>query len=476
MNSDNLSLSLKYVKASYIAQASQAIAAHECKIAHLLEQGRCPDEGWDDSTIEILLHNLSLMDSNNFLGNSGVGEREARIASELVSRRHYRLGHGIGRSGDISETQPKAAGSSLMNKLTNSMVLHLLQTMGVPATKACFVVPMATGMSLTLCMLAFRQKRPTARYVLWSRIDQKSCFKCILAAGYEPVVIEGRLVGDELQTDVEAMRARLEQIGAENIACVLTTTSCFAPRAPDNLEDVALLCKDFQVPHLVNNAYGVQCTKCMHLIQQASRVGRLDVFVQSTDKNFMVPVGGAVIAGFDKELVESVAQTYPGRGSATPTMDLFITLLSLGTKGYVSLRNERREVLKYLTEKLIEVAEKHGERVLCTPSNRISVAMSVTGDKVGDVTGIGAMLFTRFVSGARVVSNGGTKKLGELAFEGWGSHCKAYLSPYLTAASALGVKRGDVDVFVQRLDKVLAKAQKVQKEKCLCALGDSNER
>ncbi|XP_002410195.3 O-phosphoseryl-tRNA(Sec) selenium transferase [Ixodes scapularis] len=471
MNSDNLSLSQKYVKASYIAQASQAIAAHESKITHLLEQGRCPDDGWDDSTIEILLQNLSLMDSNNFLGNSGVGEREARIASHLVSRRHYRLGHGIGRSGDISETQPKAAGSSLMNKLTNSMVLHVLQTMGVPATRACFVVPMATGMSLTLCMLAFRQKRPSARYVLWSRIDQKSCFKCILTAGFEPVVIEGLLVGDELQTDVAAMRARLEQFGTEKVACVLTTTSCFAPRSPDNLEDVARLCKDFQVPHLVNNAYGVQCTKCMHLIQQASRVGRLDVFVQSTDKNFMVPVGGAVIAGFDKELVETVAKTYPGRGSATPTMDLFITLLSLGMKGYLNLRNERREVLKYLTDKLTEVAERHGERVLSTPNNRISVAISVTGEKVGDVTGVGAMLFTRFVSGARVVSNQGSKRLGQVDFEGWGSHCGAYPTSYLTAASALGVSKSDVDVFVQRLDKVFAKerlaAQKTAKMRLL---------
>ncbi|EEC15032.1 O-phosphoseryl-tRNA(Sec) selenium transferase, putative [Ixodes scapularis] len=476
MNSDNLSLSRKYVKASYIAQASQAIVSNESKIAQLLEQGRCPEEGWDDSTIEILLQNLSLMDSNNFLGNAGVGEREARIASNLVSRRHYRLGHGIGRSGDISETQPKAAGSSLMNKLTNSMVLHLLQTMGVPATKACFVVPMATGMSLTLCMLAFRQKRPAARYVMWSRMDQKSCFKCILTAGFEPIVVQGRLFGDELHTDVAAMRAHLERIGAQNVACVMTITSCPAPRCPDSLEDVAQLCEEFQVPHLVNNAYGVQCTKCMHLIQQASRVGRLDAFVQSTDKNFMVPVGGAIIAGFDKELIETVAQMYPGRGSATPTMDLFITLLSLGTKGYLKLRKERREVFVYLTEKLREVSGKHGERFLHTPNNRISVAMSVTEDKVGEVTGIGAMLFTRFVSGSKVVSNEGTKKVGNWELEGWCLHCKSYPSSYLNAASTLGVRKNDVDVFVQRLDKVLAKAQKVQKEKCARTLGDSDEK
>jgi len=31
------------------------------------------------------------MDSNNFPGNIGVGEREGRIYSSLVQRRHYRL-------------------------------------------------------------------------------------------------------------------------------------------------------------------------------------------------------------------------------------------------------------------------------------------------------------------------------------------------------------------------------------------------
>ena len=31
---------------------------------------------------------------------------------------------------------------------------------------------------------------------------------------------------------------------------------------------MALICKENNIPHVVNNAYGVQSTKCMHLIQQ----------------------------------------------------------------------------------------------------------------------------------------------------------------------------------------------------------------
>lgn len=56
-----------------------------------LSQGKCPAEGWSESTIELFLSELAVMDSNNFLGNCGVGEREGRVASSLVARRHYRF-------------------------------------------------------------------------------------------------------------------------------------------------------------------------------------------------------------------------------------------------------------------------------------------------------------------------------------------------------------------------------------------------
>ena len=106
------------------------------------------------------------------------------VFSDLVRRRHFNFGHGIGRSGDICEVQPKAAGSSTLNKLTNSLVLDLFKQLGLRACEAAFVIPTATGMAITLCLLALRKKRPEgAKYVLWNRIDQKSCFKSILCAG-----------------------------------------------------------------------------------------------------------------------------------------------------------------------------------------------------------------------------------------------------------------------------------------------------
>ena len=41
-----------------------------------------------------------------------------------------RFSHGIGRSGDITAVQPKAAGSSLILKLTSAMALDIIKLTG----------------------------------------------------------------------------------------------------------------------------------------------------------------------------------------------------------------------------------------------------------------------------------------------------------------------------------------------------------
>jgi hypothetical protein len=68
-----------------------------------------------------------------------------RIYSALVARRHSSLSHGIGRSGDINAVQPKAAGSSLLNKLTNELVLDAIHILGLRTITHALVIPMATG-------------------------------------------------------------------------------------------------------------------------------------------------------------------------------------------------------------------------------------------------------------------------------------------------------------------------------------------
>jgi len=38
------------------------------------------------------------------------------------------------------------------------------------------------------------------------------------------------------------------------------------------LEELAVISANYDIPHIVNNAYGVQSSKCMHLIQQVGAV------------------------------------------------------------------------------------------------------------------------------------------------------------------------------------------------------------
>lgn len=232
-----LSLAEGLVSSNYVAQGSQALNRRSKLLTSLLSERRLPAKGWDDASIEAFISEASMMDSNNFLDNVGVGEREARVYSPLVTRRHWGLAHGIGRSGDVAAEQPKAAGSSLLNKLTNLLVADAMKIAGLGDMGPALVLPLATGMTLTLTLLAMRAQRPkSATKVVWCRLDQKTCVKAVLSAGLELVVVPMKLRGDELVTDVEGVEVAIAGDacgGAENVCCVVTSTSCFAPRACD---------------------------------------------------------------------------------------------------------------------------------------------------------------------------------------------------------------------------------------------------
>jgi O-phospho-L-seryl-tRNASec:L-selenocysteinyl-tRNA synthase len=482
-----LSLAEGLVSPAYIAQGSQATARRSKLLTSLLSERRLPRVGWDDASIESFLHEAAMMDSNTFLDNVGVGEREARVFSSLVRRRHYGLAHGIGRSGDVAAEQPKAAGSSLLSKLTNLLVSDAFREAGLEEAGPALVLPLATGMTLTLVLLAMRALHPEpskATRVIWCRLDQKTCVKAVVGAGLDLVVAGMKQAGDELVTDVDQLRSKIldeSQGGAATVCCVVSSTSCFAPRACDDVVEIAKMCSELNVGHVINNAYGIQSKKLCGLITKAFRRGRVDGVVQSTDKNFLVPVGGAVVVSPAKNtaLVDAVRKSYPGRASIAPALDVLITLLSLGAEGWRSKLAEREEVYEYMRERLRETAETHGERVLETPGNPISMAVTLSrleedlaemrdlkpdddgaNGKKTSVSFFGSMLFSRAVSGTRVVAPGKTQEVGGIAFEGFGASCDAYPVPYFTAAAALGTTRGDVDAFCVRLGKAFTDFRK----------------
>ena len=130
----------KLVDAHVVDQARQVEKTNRRPVQELVDQRRLPAKGWSDDAVEKLLRDCAAMDSNNFEENVGVGEREARVLSGVVRRRHFGLAHGVGRSGDVAAVQPKAAGSSLLAKLANALALDALKEAGLVEFRsaACF--------------------------------------------------------------------------------------------------------------------------------------------------------------------------------------------------------------------------------------------------------------------------------------------------------------------------------------------------
>lgn len=442
-----LTLAEGYCSKRYLDSGRENLQSLHRITRSILAQRRCPEAGLSDLMIENLLTQLALMDANNFEGHIGAGEREGRVVAPMVQRRHFGLSHGVGRSGNLTEHQPKAAGSSTLYQVTNALVLDLLRLSGASSLKAALCVPMATGMTIALVLRAVAKAREQElskareveqhnagventsddspsiqsknihpeqtrwtpaepRIVIFPRIDQKTALKCIDAAGFEAEVVPLRpapllfsttslpscqtpatSTGTEtdnqshksiasstasisthpffLQVHVDDIAEAVKRVGGpRQVLCILSTTSCFAPRLPDDVVSIARYAKSMGIPYVINNAYGVQSAAIMKRIEVAQREHRVDYVVQSGDKNFLVPVGGAVVASSSEERVQMVAQVYAGRASGSPITDLFITALHLGRGGMRELWVRREAMWVMLVERLRTFARERGEMLL----------------------------------------------------------------------------------------------------------------
>ena len=454
-----------FIGKSYSQIGKELIFSHDKIFKNILNSRSIPDEPLKKNTIDYILNIISNMDSNNGPYHIGIGEREGRIISPLVHQRNYGLVHGIGRSGNINDLQPKACGSSLLTQLTNSLLKNLLHSIGMTFIKDIIILPFATGMALTISFLTLRLIKPKAKYILWSRIDQKTCLKCIITSGYEPIIVAPipNIKNDyELETDIDGIKKSIDKYGTENILCICSTTSCFAPRGYDNIEEISKICQEKNLFHIINNAYGVYCTKIVDMINKADKVGIVSLVISSTDKNFMVPVGGSFIYSSKSEMIEKIKKNYPGRASISPLLDLFISFLEMGKSKYKKLIVDRKEKYKVLLKKIEAVANKYGERVVSLNNNKISILftlgkiMEKSGNK--DPKEIGSMCFNRQISGVRVItsSKGQKKSVAGYDFINYGSSCDNYkYLPYLTFSCAIGIEDEEIDGFTLKIDKIL---------------------
>ena len=178
-----------------------------------------------------------------------------------------------------------------------------------------------------------------------------------------------------------------------------------------------------------------------------------------------------------KTVIETIGKVYAGRASASPIVDLFITLLSMGLSGYKRILEKRAQQLPAFSQRLDDVAKRHGERLLICPRNDISFGItldflarpiqveeeteqSYLEDIKTEVSRFGAMLFSRCVSGTRVVPRGESKSMGGEQFVGFGSSHSNYPHAYMTAACAVGVSDDEIEEFFARLDKTFTEFKK----------------
>lgn len=195
---------------------------------------------------------------------------------------------------------------------------------------------------------------------------------------------------------------------------------------------------------------------------------------------FLFQPGGAIIVSPNQTFIADVGKMYAGRASSSPIVDLFITLLSMGMNGYKRLLKDRITILETFPHKLDAIAQKHGERLMICPSNTISFGLTLDGlarpreenesdeeyiqSIAKEISSFGAMLFSRCVSGTRVVPRAQLKVMGGEDFVGFGSSTAQYPYAYMTAACAIGVSLQEVEEFYLRLDKTLAEFKTKQKK------------
>ncbi|MBE0527357.1 MAG: O-phosphoseryl-tRNA(Sec) selenium transferase [Candidatus Thorarchaeota archaeon] len=403
-------------------------------VRDVLNRRMFPDNGLTDPQLELMVQILSSMDTDKDPEAARVGEREGRVASPYVASLAADFNHGIGRSGQLTAPQPKAAGASLMQQVANSTALDAIRKLGLSNAKAGLVTPVSTGMSIALVLSALRRELGINK-VLYPRIDHTSPKRGIALAGLQEVQIPTIIEGDAVQLDLEDFDKRLSK--TESCA-VLATTTFFPPRESDPVKIISRLCADHDVPFVINNAYGVQSEEVMKQIRAAIDAGRVDAIIQSSDKNFLVPVGGSIIVSPNPEVIRWTSDTYAGRATAAPVVQTLAALLALGHKKYKELQLQQIENLALLKENLLNIAEKLDQRLLDVKN---PVAFAITMDGL-DVYDIGARLYNARVTGPRAV------KSGDL-----GSSTDNYPHSYIVMNAAIGIRKTDVETATAKLYK-----------------------
>ncbi|MEO2117032.1 MAG: O-phosphoseryl-tRNA(Sec) selenium transferase [Methanocaldococcus sp.] len=407
-------------------------------IENILKQRKVPENGIDEEHIKLLLRLLSFMDTDKDPNVVQIGEREARVYTKLQRDGVFDFCHGVGRSGNLMDPQPKAPGASVMYKLTNKLLESFLKVLGLKVK--AMATPVATGMSLALCLSASRKKY-NSNVVIYPYAAHKSPIKATSFIGMRMRLVETILDGDIVKVDVSDVEDAIrKEVKDNNNPVVLSTLTFFPPRKSDDIEEIAKVCQDYSIPHIINGAYAIQNFYYIERLKKALKY-RVDAVVSSSDKNLFTPIGGGIVYTKDEGFLKEISLNYPGRASANPIVNILISLLAIGTKNYMDLMKQQKECKKLLDELLEDLAKKKNERVL-NVENPISSCITTKKDPL-DVAG---KLYNLRVTGPRGVRR--ADKFGTC-------YLKEYPYDYIVVNSSIGVKKEDIYKVIEKLDKVL---------------------
>ncbi len=408
------------------------------EIEQLFEHRKVPKKGLSDDKIKLLLRILSYMDTDKDPKGIRIGEREARIISKLQEELVGGFCHGVGRSGNLIDPQPKAPGASIMYYLTNTLLKNFLKNLGLGVE--AISVPVSTGMSLSLCLNGCRKMYNT-NSVIYPYAAHKSPIKGVSLTGMPMRLVETVLDGDEVYVDVGDIEDAIKkELSNNNNPCVLSTLTFFPPRRSDDIVEIGKLCEEYDIPHIINGAYAIQNEYYLNKLKKGFKY-RIDSVVSSSDKNLLTPIGGGIIYSKNKDFLKEVSYSYPGRACATPIVNILISLLSIGMEKYKNMMNKQKNSRKLLHKLLTNLANKIDSKVL-NVENPISECISVEGNSLE----IAGKLYNMRITGPRGVL--GNDKFGT---------CYLYKYPYnyIVINASIGVKEDDIINAVNKLESLL---------------------
>ncbi len=260
---------------------------------------------------------------------------------------------------------------------------------------------------------------------------------------------ENHYAPEGVYIDIEDIKKAYRE-NQNNISAIVSTTSFFAPRVPDNIKEIAKFAQEHNIIHIINNAYGIQSEDLIKLIRSAIDSGRVDAIVQSTDKNFLTPVGGSVILSPHKPIIHSISSSYAGRASSAPIVQLLVSLLNMGVSGYMERLEERNINTQILKEDLEKLAKTINEHVMKC-NNTVSYAMTLRNLTSDKIEKLGGFLYNLRVTGPRVMN---------VEKNDFGSCTSDLPWSYVVINAAIGAKKDHVIMSVSKLKEALEQLNK----------------